>query len=55
MGYGIFLIIYIFFIVFCFEEDWYILGTILSAIPVFAVIAIIISNIKAKEKREAQR
>jgi len=55
MGIVIFLIFYIFFTVICFNEGWYVLGTILSLIPIGMVIAMIISGKKEKVEREKQQ
>jgi ABC-type multidrug transport system fused ATPase/permease subunit len=52
MGYILFFIL---FIVICFIAGWYILGTILLLIAIFAVIAIVISSQKDNKKREAQQ
>jgi hypothetical protein len=55
MGIVIFILFYICFTVICFNEGWYILGTILSLIPIFAVIALVISSQKEKVEREERQ
>jgi hypothetical protein len=55
MVYFIVFLIFVCFIVICFQSGWYILGTILSLIPIIIIIAIVIQIPKAKKEEAARQ